>query len=61
MTDGDWWGDDCFGAGDGTIDDSVVAVPLASTATAVPALSGWGLALLGFLASRGWRAASRPL
>jgi hypothetical protein len=59
VTDGGW-GDNRFGAQDGTINDPVVPVLLgAPSPAAIPTLSAWGLgalaALLGLLAWRGGR------
>lgn len=58
VTDGGW-GDDSFGAQDGTINDPVVPVLLAPGPVAIPTLSAGGLgglaALLGLLALRGGR------
>ena len=51
VTDGGW-GDDSFGALDGTINDPVVAVPLAAAASGavgIPTLSGAGLGGLSLL------------
>ena len=61
VTDGGW-GDNSFGAQDGTINDPVVPVLLAPGPAAIPTLSAWGLgglaALLGLLALRGGRRTS---
>jgi hypothetical protein len=61
VTDGGW-GDNSFGAQDGTINDPVVPVLLAPSPAAIPTLSTWGLgglaALLGLLALRGGRRTS---
>jgi hypothetical protein len=62
VTDGGW-GDDSFGAQDGTINDPVVPVLLAPGPAAIPTLSAWGLgglaAVLGLLALRGGRRRAR--
>lgn len=61
VTDGGW-GDNSFGAQDGTINDPVVPVLLAPSPAAIPTLSNWGLgglaALLGLLVLRGGRRTS---
>ena len=61
VTDGGW-GDNSFGAQDGTINDPVVPVLLAPSPAAIPTLSTWGLgglaALLGLLALRSGRRTS---